>query len=641
MRTLLIPLALLLILSSWVALRSGGAELQQPATAPEDAPRLGLPRHASERPGGMQSDPVRAPRDLSGRSVKTPRVRAVHSTDPRDEGATAYLIRTDPWLGYARGRELFLREFSTADGVYGEAGKLAGGTLDDGSTRLMSRDHTSSCAMCHNVPWRDAGAGATIAKNAGRGRNTPHAFGAGLVEMLAEQTRRKLLALGDLDRDGRIEPDEAEGRDAVIEEGDVRLDFGAFDDRDGDGRPDLNGVLRIWYVDGDGRRIPWARSLDAAGVAGYAFEVQAFGHGQRDPVSHGGISSTLRAFSANAFDIHSGLQARDPTLDEREAQDGLAGVSLCGAQQFASGRTRDRGLVQDEHGRSLDDPDRDGVIEEITQGDLDLIEWYQLNHPAPYERPSPGREVFLRVGCASCHVPDRFIEAARDAADPTERRTGDRRFFDLVLAEEEGRLAGRVEAVRPGAAAEVRGLYSDLLHHDLGSAFHEIQYDGTWIRSFRTAPLWGVASTAPYGHDGASLSLDEVIRRHGGEAEEVTDRYEALGQEERALLLEFLRGLVLYGTDDLACDVDGDGRVSDHFVVAGQDTGLERFRPEWLFLHPGRIEGWVANIHGERVPSQALTNLRAAYGLDLMYLQDADGDRWADALLSHEGTLAR
>jgi CxxC motif-containing protein (DUF1111 family) len=31
-----------------------------------------------------------------------------------------------------------------------------------------------------------------------------------------------------------------------------------------------------------------------------------------------------------------------------------------------------------------------------------------------------------------------------------------------------------------------------------------------------TEPLWGVGSTSPYGHDGRSTTLQEVILRHGG-----------------------------------------------------------------------------------------------------------------------------
>ena len=187
-------------------------------------------------------------------------------------------------------------------------------------------------------------------------------------------------------------------------------------------------------------------------------------------------------------------------------------------------------------------------------------------------------------------------------------------------------------AIEPGQGVVARGVYSDFLHHDLGPAFHEMQFDGTWIRRFRTSPLWGVASTAPYGHDGASLDLDAVVRRHGGEARTVIARYVALASSERTSVLDFLRGLVLYSTDLLPCDVDGDGVISENFVVAGVDTGRERFNPEWLFANPGRIEGWVHNPRGERVFSNALTNVREAYGVDLPYLRDRDRNRWPDVL---------
>jgi CxxC motif-containing protein (DUF1111 family) len=34
-----------------------------------------------------------------------------------------------------------------------------------------------------------------------------------------------------------------------------------------------------------------------------------------------------------------------------------------------------------------------------------------------------------------------------------------------------------------------------------------------------TRPLWGVGSTGPYGDDGRSITLNDVILRHGGEAQ--------------------------------------------------------------------------------------------------------------------------
>ena len=601
------------------------------------------PGYSPERPGGLGDDPIARPRDVTGRSIKCPRVRAHHAGPDGAEGTTGWLVRNDPWLGWQRGRELFLREFSRDDGAFGNAGALAGPVLEDETTHMASRDHVASCALCHNVPFRDGGAGATIFKNGGTGRNTMHLFGAGLLEMLAWQIRQDLLALGDRDRDGFVRTGEADDVQALVETGvpGVTVDFGRFGDGDGDGKPDLNPVCLVWYVDGNGKRVPWARRLDDPGVAGYSFEVQVFGWGHRK----GAMASTLRAFSAGAFDQHAGLQAHDPTLAEEPAADGLAGLSLLGAQQLASGRPRDRGAVVDARGVSQDDPDRDGVVEEISQGDLDLVELYLLNHPAPAEVASTpqrerGRALMGELGCATCHVPDWTLRAASlDDPDPHRRVPGDRRFFELVVSPEGGTgpLAGRLSTVRRGAAARVSGVWSDLAHHDVGPAFHQVQFDGSVLTRFRTAPLWGVGSSAPYGHDGASLDLDAVIRRHGGEAAASAAAYGGLGDSDREAVLGFLRGLVLYGVDDLPADVDGDGRVAEHFVVAGQDTGVERLNPEWLFRVPGRIEGEVSNADGVRIRSFALSNVDEAYGAHLLWLRDDDGDGFPDALGSATG----
>jgi hypothetical protein len=219
---------------------------------------------------------------------------------------------------------------------------------------------------------------------------------------------------------------------------------------------------------------------------------------------------------------------------------------------------------------------------------------------------------------------------------------GDRRFFDLeVRSGPDGELRGRLRRLftrrgdriqRHLAGFTLRGLFSDLRYHDLGPAFHQMQFDGSTLTRFRTTPLWGVGSTAPYGHDGASLTLDAAIRRHGGEAGPAASRYARLPPGGRRDLRSFLESLVLYSTRDLPVDLDGDGRTSAHFRVAGQDTGRECFNPEWLFRVPGRIEGPVVGPDGRRVRSEALTNLRAAYGLDLPWCRDEDRDGFPDRL---------
>jgi hypothetical protein len=435
------------------------------------------------------------------------------------------------------------------------------------------------------------------------------------------------------------------------------VDFGRFGDADGDGRPDLDPAVHVIYLDAQGKRIPWARSLKVSGVAGYTLDFQVFGFGHRARVP---LASTLRAFIGQPWDIHSGLQAHDPTCLDEPRGDGLARVSLAGAPQFVSGASRDRGQRLQPvppglgvTGISLDDPDRDGVVEEISEGDLDLAEWYLLNHPAPARGPRTaavqrGERLFRTAGCSNCHVPDWRLQAANPgAADYTRRYPGDRRFFDLeVHPDATGRLVGRVKLLaerkdglwrRRLGAYTIRGVYSDFRYHDLGPECHQLQFDGSTLTRFRTTPLWGAGSSAPYGHDGSALTLDEVIRRHGGEAAASRKAYLRASEPARMDLRAFLESLVLYSTATLPTDVNGDRRIDPHFRVAGRDTGPEVFNPEWLFNTPGQIEGSVIAPDGRRIVSRALVNLRKAYGLDLRYLKDQDRDGFPDILDFHPG----
>src|SRR6266536_2407311 len=56
----------------------------------------------------------------------------------------------------------------------------------------------------------------------------------------------------------------------------------------------------------------------------------------------------------------------------------------------------------------------------------------------------------------------------------------------------------------------------------------------------------GVWPTAPYGHDGRSMTLDDVILRHGGESQKSRDAYAALPKWQSDALQAFLNSLVLF-----------------------------------------------------------------------------------------------
>jgi CxxC motif-containing protein (DUF1111 family) len=108
----------------------------------------------------------------------------------------------------------------------------------------------------------------------------------------------------------------------------------------------------------------------------------------------------------------------------------------------------------------------------------------------------------------------------------------------------------------------VRGLYSDMLLHDMGVELESSTgYYGSIIPAptirndkfaasdqptpveWRTAPLWGVADSGPYLHDGRAETLEKAIEAHGGEASDVTARFKNLSPREQESIISFLESL--------------------------------------------------------------------------------------------------
>ena len=58
-----------------------------------------------------------------------------------------------------------------------------------------------------------------------------------------------------------------------------------------------------------------------------------------------------------------------------------------------------------------------------------------------------------------------------------------------------------------------------------------------------TRPLWGLADSAPYMHDGRAQTVEEAINFHGGEAQSAVRLYQALSESERGQLRMFLMSL--------------------------------------------------------------------------------------------------
>jgi len=87
-------------------------------------------------------------------------------------------------------------------------------------------------------------------------------------------------------------------------------------------------------------------------------------------------------------------------------------------------------------------------------------------------------------------------------------------------------------------------LFSDLLLHDVGTGDFIVQNGGPVTRTtVRTPPLWGVRTRPQLMHDGLSLTFNEAILRHSGEALQVRLRYQALSVADKRKLITFLESL--------------------------------------------------------------------------------------------------
>lgn len=86
--------------------------------------------------------------------------------------------------------------------------------------------------------------------------------------------------------------------------------------------------------------------------------------------------------------------------------------------------------------------------------------------------------------------------------------------------------------------------FSDFLLHDIGTGDFIVQNGGPITRTMvRTPPLWGVRTRGRLMHDGESLTFNEAILRHAGEAAQVRNRYQNLPPADKAKLITFLESL--------------------------------------------------------------------------------------------------
>ena len=133
---------------------------------------------------------------------------------------------------------------------------------------------------------------------------------------------------------------------------------------------------------------------------------------------------------------------------------------------------------------------------------------------APVERASAtgaavlGENLFLSAGCANCHVPT------------------------LTTGTHPNPLFDRKQVA----------LFSDLLLHDIGTGDGIVQAAAE-AKEIRTPALWGLRLRRPFLHDGSAATIDDAIRRHGGEAARAMEAIARMSSADFQALVAFLKTL--------------------------------------------------------------------------------------------------
>lgn len=415
-----------------------------------------------------------------------------------------------------RGRELFKGKFTTVDG----AGRpkatqaIVPTKVRVGANPAFSRlsgPDSSSCFACHNDPVLGASADFTSDAFVSEGfenaafdttdpsfsseRKPVSLMGAGLIELLAREMTADLRA----ERDAAVREARASGKDerADLETKGVR--FGALVAHP-DGMVDLDGV----------------EGVDADLIL--------------RPFSRKGVFGSLRQFVINALNAHFGMEATE-----------RFGVRWTGSHDF----------------------DESGVPDAVSAGDVSALVAFIATRPPPSVKSdlpddwraaaAAGEKTFDEIGCASCHRATLPLKSLAFTDPAPYDMAGTLRAGEvkkgIVIDLSEQPFAKRLKKNDKGEW--LIPLFSDLKRHlivdeRVNALGNELQAQRFVERDvFLTPRLWGVGSTAPYGHRGDFRMLDEIIAAHGGEARFARDAYVALDPVKRDSVVAFLRSQII------------------------------------------------------------------------------------------------
>lgn len=454
-----------------------------------------------------------------------------------------------------RGADAFLRSFLHGDALFDSAfNNLDGVGANVGAgmrfTRVPRADlngpgqwarhvparatgpNAQSCAACHSAPVADGAGSVTVnairdPRRAGVAgqmiqRNTPHLFGIGALQRLAEEMTTALHAQRDQLRADVLQS----RRSSTIALSAKGVSF---------------GQLRADYVSNSNSTV-----LRTNLVVGVDADLVV------RPFQWKGSVASIRDFNRGAAHNEIGMQAVelvghgvdgdfDQVTDELSVGDMTAMTMYVAAQP-----------------RPVSTP-------ELSQHGIGAAVSFQQ-----VVRIQNGETLFRQIGCTECHKPSLEIDmpifqepsahpAYRDAVFPAGQnplaeslRADAPVAFDLTADHPQNRFVVNGRVVNLGALKRsstgkgIVSLYGDLKRHRMGTELAEpIDETGSGADMFLTENLWGVGSTAPYLHDGRATTLTEAILWHGGEALASRQAFRALNALQQRDVIDFLNSLVL------------------------------------------------------------------------------------------------
>ena len=217
-------------------------------------------------------------------------------------------------------------------------------------------------------------------------------------------------------------------------------------------------------------------------------------------------------------------------------------------------------------------PKARAVRVDLTQKHCDALTSYVASLPRPEFIPpgsaaerktaERGRTLLHTVGCTACHkqsldgldeiYSDQLLhDLGPELADPIAAE------FAMVLVKREDLKPAEVKRFQaPQSPSNPYGQGGSLttLAEDLNTPVTVVdvksrtksQFKREFShvdREWKTPPLWGVADSAPYLHDGRAATLNEAISLHGGEAQNIKEQYFALPDEDRQAVVAYLKCL--------------------------------------------------------------------------------------------------